>query len=111
MVDPDSVRRFEVFLVSLNPTIGSEIQKTRPCVVISPDEMNRYINTVIIAPMTSTIKPFPTRINTTFQGRKGQLVLDQIRTVDKIRLIKRLGSINEATRNNVFSALSDLFSP
>ncbi len=111
MVDPDSIRRFEVFLVSLNPTIGSEIQKTRPCVVISPDEMNRYINTVIIAPMTSTLKPYPTRINTTFQGKKGQIVLDQIRTVDKIRLVKRLGSINEATRNNVFSALSELFSP
>ncbi|MEN9839998.1 MAG: hypothetical protein RL177_1477 [Bacteroidota bacterium] len=111
MVDPDSIRRFEVFLVSLNPTIGSEIQKTRPCVVISPDEMNRYINTVIIAPMTSTLKPYPTRINTTFQSKKGQIVLDQIRTVDKIRLVKRLGSINEATRNNVFSALSELFSP
>ncbi len=79
--------------------------------VISPDEMNRYINTVIIAPMTSTLKPYPTRINTTFQGKKGQIVLDQIRTVDKIRLVKRLGSINEATRNNVFSALSELFSP
>ena len=111
MVDPDSIRRFEVFLVSLNPTIGSEIQKTRPCVVISPDEMNRYINTVIIAPMTSTLKPYPTRINTTFQSKKGQIVLDQIRTVDKIRIVKRLGSINEATRNNVFSALSELFSP
>lgn len=111
MVDPDSIRRFEVFLVSLNPTIGSEIQKTRPCVVISPDEMNRYINTVIIAPMTSTLKPYPTRINTTFQGKKGQIVLDQIRTVDKMRLVKRLGSINEATRNNVFSVLSELFSP
>jgi mRNA interferase MazF len=111
MVDPDSISRFEVFLVSLNPTIGSEIQKTRPCVVISPDEMNRYINTVIIAPMTSTLKPYPTRINTTFQSKKGQIVLDQIRTVDKIRLVKRLGSINEATRNNVFSALSELFSP
>jgi mRNA interferase MazF len=111
MVDPDSIQRFDVFLVSLNPTIGSEIQKTRPCVVISPDEMNQYIRTVIIAPMTSTIKPYPTRINTTFQGRKGQIVLDQIRTVDKTRLVKKLGSINEATQNNVFTALSELFSP
>ena len=73
--------------------------------------MNQFIRTVIIAPMTSTIKPYPTRINTTFQSKKGQIVLDQIRTVDKIRLIKRLGSINEATRNNVFESLSELFSP
>ena len=109
MVDYDSVHRFDVFLVSLNPTKGAEIQKTRPCVVISPDEMNQYIRTVIIAPMTSTIRPYPTRIITNFQGKKGQIVLDQIRTVDKQRLVKKLGSINEKTQNKVLSALSDLF--
>ncbi len=109
MVDNDSVGRFDIFLVLLNPTVGSEIKKTRPCVVISPDEMNRYISTVIIAPMTSSIKPYPTRINTVFQGKKGQIVLDQIRTVDKQQLVKKLGSINEMTQDKVLSALEDLF--
>src|SRR5690625_5655492 len=87
MVDP--VRRFEVHLISLDPTKGSEIRKTRPCLIISPDEMNKHIRTVIIAPMTSTIKNYPTRVTTTFRGKKGQIVLDQIRTVDKSRLIDR----------------------
>ncbi|MFU8861753.1 MAG: type II toxin-antitoxin system PemK/MazF family toxin [Cyclonatronaceae bacterium] len=85
------------------------MQKTRPCVVISPDEMNQYIRTVIIAPMTSTPRPYPTRIITNFQGKKGQIVLVQIRTVDKQRLVKKMGSINEKTQNMVLSALSDLF--
>jgi len=76
-------KRFEVFLVNLDPTVGSEIQKTRPCVVISPDEMNRNIATVIIAPMTTKGKMYPTRIVCQFQGKEGQIVLDQIRTVDK----------------------------
>ncbi len=82
------VNRFDVFLVNLDPTVGSEIQKTRPCVVISPDEMNRYIATVIIAPMTRQGKAYPTRIFCRFQGKDGQIVLDQIRTIDKIRLVK-----------------------
>ncbi len=78
MVSQSTVRRFDVFLISLDPTKGSEIKKTRPCLIISPDEMNRHIKTVIIAPMTSTLKPYPTRVTTTFQGKKGQIVLDQI---------------------------------
>ena len=85
------VRRYEIYLVDLDPTQGSEIQKTRPCLVVSPDEMNRYIRTVIIAPMTSTQRDYPTRVNVTFQRKKGQIVLDQIRTVDKSRLARRLG--------------------
>ncbi len=80
------VKHFNVFLVNLDPTIGSEIQKTRPCVVISPDEMNRYVATVIIAPMTTKGKTHPTRIACRFQGKDGQIVLDQIRTIDKTRL-------------------------
>lgn len=82
------VNRFDVYLVALDPTLGSEIKKTRPCVVISPDEMNRHLNTVIIAPLTSTRKKYPTRVGLSFQGKKGDIVLDQIRTVDKKRLVK-----------------------
>lgn len=111
MVSSESVHRFDVYLIALDPTVGSEIQKTRSCVVISPDEMNRHIQTIIIAPLTSTVKPYPTRVNTTFRGKKGQLVLDQIRTVDKKRLIKKLGVLNESTQNKVFSALFELFAP
>ena len=76
-------RRFEVHLVGLDPTVGSEIRKTRPCVVVSPDEMNGHIRTVIVAPMTTKGQPYPSRVACTFQGRRGQIVLDQIRTVDR----------------------------
>lgn len=82
------VKRFEVYLVNLDPTVGSEIQKTRPCVVVSPDEMNRHIRTVIVAPMTTTHRQYPTRVACCFRGKDGQVVLDQLRTVDKERLVK-----------------------
>ena len=85
------VKRFEVYLVNLDPTVGSEIKKTRPCLIISPDEMNRFIRTVIVAPMTSKGTPYPTRVACKFRGQRGQIVLDQIRTVDKARLVRRLG--------------------
>lgn len=111
MVERNPVRRFEVHLISLDPTKGSEIRKTRPCVIISPDEMNKYIRTIIIAPMTSTIKNYPTRVTTTFQGKKGQIVLDQIRTVDKNRLIKKLGSISSSAEEKVLSVLQEMFAP
>jgi mRNA interferase MazF len=91
------VHRFEVYLVSLDPTVGSEIQKSRPCLIVSPDEMNHHINTVIIAPMTTRGRDYPTRVPCTFQGTQGQIVLDQIRTVDKTRHIRRLGRINRPT--------------
>ena len=91
------VHRFEIYLVSLEPTVGSEIQKSRPRLIISPDEMNRHINTVIIAPMTTRGRDYPTRVPCTFQGRQGQLVLDQIRTVDKTRLMRKLGRITPPT--------------
>src|SRR3972149_4488757 len=87
------VKRFEVYLINLDPTVGREIQKTRPCLVVSPDEMNRYISTVIIAPMTTKGRDSPSRVNCRFQGKDGQIVLDQLRTVDKARLVKRLGKI------------------
>ena len=103
------VNRFDVYLINLDPTIGSEIQKTRPCLIISPDEMNRHIRTVIIAPMTSAGKDYPTRISCKFKKKKGQIVLDQIRTIDKTRLIKKLGSINPETQLEVVSVLQRLF--
>lgn len=105
------VKRFDVYLVTLDPTQGSEIQKTRPCLVISPDEMNRFIRTVIIAPMTSKGRDYPTRVGCTFQGKTGQVVLDQIRTVDKVRLVKRLGRIDKQTQADVLRGLGELFAP
>jgi len=102
-------KRFEVYLVNLDPTIGSEIQKTRPCLVISPDVMNRYIATVIVAPMTTKGRPYPTRVECHFQDKDGQVVLDQIRTVDKARLVRRLGSIDAQTQAEVLTVLADMF--
>jgi mRNA interferase MazF len=103
------VNRFDVFLVNLDPTVGSEIKKTRPCLVISPNEMNRHIRTIIIAPMTTAGKDYPTRVSCTFKKKMGQIVLDQIRTIDKIRLIKKLGVIDPDTRSEVISVLQRLF--
>ena len=104
------VSRFCVVLVELDPTVGSEIRKTRPCLIISPDEMNRYISTVIVAPMTTKGKGCPTRISCSFQGKQGQIVLDQIRTIDKTRIKKVLGKIDKRTQKKVFSTLYSLFS-
>jgi len=103
--------RFDVFRVRLDHTEGREIRKTRPCLVISPDEMNRHIDTIIIAPVTTKGRSYPTRVPVRFKGKSGQVVLDQIRTVDMSRLIKRLGKIEEATRANVLALLSELFAP
>ena len=103
------VSRFDVYLVNLDPTVGSEIQKTRPCLVISPDEMNHNIRTVIIAPMTSSKKDYPTRIFCTFRKKKGQIVLDQIRTIDKKRFIKKLGTIDSKAQLDTISILQRLF--
>jgi mRNA interferase MazF len=105
------ISRFDVYLVNLDPTIGHEARKTRPCLVISPNEMNRHIGTVIVAPMTIKGRDYPTRINLTFQGKRGQIVLDQIRTIDKTRLIKRLGRIDKNTAQKVLEILGELFSP
>ncbi len=103
------VNRFDVFLVNLDPTVGSEIKKTRPCVIISPDEMNRYIATVIIAPMTTKGKAYPTRVVCQFQGKNGQIVLDQIRTIDKTRLIEKLRQINLDEQRIVLDTLAEMF--
>ena len=101
--------RFDVYLVNLDPTVGSEIQKTRPCLIISPDEMNRHIRTVVVAPMTTAGKDYPTRVTCNFKKKEWQIVLDHIRTIDKTRLIKKLGSINPETQLEVISVLQRLF--
>ena len=103
------VKRFEVFLVNLDPTVGSEIQKIRPCVVISPDEMNRHIATVIVAPMTTKGQAYPTRVACQFQGKDGQIVLDQIRTIEKTRLFKQLGQISPDEQRAVLNTLAEMF--
>ena len=103
------VKRFEVYLVNLDPTVGHEIKKTRPCLIISPDEMNKYISTVIVAPMTTKGRLYPTRVACTFQGKDGQIVLDQISTVDKVRLVHKLGQIKKATQGEVLVVLAEMF--
>ena len=104
-------KRFDVYLVTLDPTIGSELQKTRPALVISPDEMNRHIRTVIIAPMTTKGRDYPTRVPCVFEDKTRQIVLDQIRTVDKSRLVKHLGGLDELTQQLVLQCLDELFAP
>ncbi len=103
------IKRFDVYLVNLDPTIGSEIQKTRPCVVVSPDEMNWHIATVIVAPMTTKGRAYPTRVVCLFEGKEGQIVLDQLRTVDKVRLVKRMGRISRAAQRAVLAVLAEMF--
>lgn len=105
------VRRFQVHLVNLDPAVGSEIRKTRPCVVISPDEMNRHIATVIVAPMTTKGRSYPTRVACQFQDQEGQIVLDQIRRVDKSRLVKYLGEIEQPVQAQVLATLGEMFQP
>ncbi|MBU1098505.1 MAG: type II toxin-antitoxin system PemK/MazF family toxin [Bacteroidetes bacterium] len=104
------ISRFEVYYVNLDPTIGSEIKKTRPCVIISPNEMNRNISTIIIAPLTSKLRNYPTRVPCKVEGKQGQIVLDQIRTIDKIRLIKKIDTLNKITQKKVLQVLIEMFS-
>ena len=103
------ISRFEIYLISLDPVQGHEIRKTRPCVIVSPNEMNHHIGTVIIAPMTTKGRDYPTRIPLTFRRKKGQIVLDQIRTVDKSRLVKRLGKLEKSTATRVLATLQEMF--
>jgi mRNA interferase MazF len=105
------IERFDIFLVRLDPVAGSETSKTRPCVIVSPNELNRSIATVIIAPMTTTQRGWPTRVKINFQGKNGEIALDQIRTVDKIRLVKRLGELDSKTADVVLDTLGELFAP
>ena len=103
------VKRFDVFLINLDPTIGREIKKIRPCLVISPNEMNQHISSISIAPMTTKGRNYPTRVTCSFQGKKGQIVLDQIRTVDKKRLVKKLGSMSPNAQEKTLNILQEMF--
>lgn len=102
------IKQYEIYLLNLDPTIGSEIKKTRPCIVISPNEMNKYLNTIIVAPMTSKIRTYPTRINIKFQNKNGNIVLDQIKTVDKSRIIKKLGELEKDKIKEVKNILMEM---
>jgi mRNA interferase MazF len=105
-----NVSRFDVYFINLDPTLGSEINKIRPCVVISPNEMNYNIATVIVAPLTSKLHNYPTRVLCKVEGKQGQIVLDQIRTVDKKRLIKKVDTLNKAAQSKVLNVLKEMFS-
>lgn len=103
-------RRDEIWLVSLDPVQGAEIQKTRPCLVISPNEINDHLQTVVIAPMTTVIRNYPTRVPLRFQGKSGQVALDQLRAVDRTRLLKRIGTVSSSTAQALSNTLIEMFS-
>lgn len=105
-----NIKRFDIWYVSLDPTIGKEIAKSRPCVVISPNEMNKYLDTVIVAPITHTIKSYPSRLLCNMKEEKGEIVIDQIRAVDKIRFIKKVGTLNEMNAILLLDKLQEIFS-
>jgi len=107
----EEIRRGDVFLVSLDPTRGGEIQKTRPCVIVSPDELNTSLRTFIIAPLTTGGHPYPFRVPCKFEGRAGYVVIDQIRTVDRERLVRRLGKISSSTLGRILAILQEMFAP
>lgn len=104
------MKQFEIYWVDLNPTKGSEINKTRPAVIISPDAMNKNLKTVLIAPVTSTVKNYPSRVATSFQGGGGQIVLDRIRAIDKIRLKGKIDTVDQTTASNIKAVLKTMFS-
>ena len=106
-----AVIRFEVYLVNLDPTVGNEMRKTRPCVVVSPDEMNRNVNTVLIAPLTTRGRPYPFRVPCRFRGADGFVVLDQLRSVDRGRLLRRLGTLAPAGSQQLVALLARVFEP
>lgn len=105
------INRFDVYLVNLDPTVGREIKKTRPCLVVSPDEINLHLQTVIVAPMTTRGQDYPSRVRCRFKGKDGQVVLDQLRTLDRARLIKRLGKLDTPTSATVLERLREMFAP
>ena len=103
------LKQYQIVLVNLDPTIGSEMKKTRPCVVISPNEMNKYLQTIVVAPMTSGLKTYPTRVEINHDKKKGWIVLDQIRTVDRQRIIKVLGNLTEKENAKVKEVLRETY--
>ncbi|HXD88324.1 MAG TPA: type II toxin-antitoxin system PemK/MazF family toxin [Urbifossiella sp.] len=106
-----AVNRFEVHLINLDPTVGSEIRKTRPCLIVSPDEMNHSVRTAIVAPMTTRTRTYPTRVACRFKAKDGEVALDQIRAVDQARLIKKLGRLDAKTATAVLNVLREMFAP
>ncbi len=110
-MSPLVVNTGDVWLATLDPTVGSEIQKTRPCVVVSPVEMNAHLRTVIVVPMTTGSRPAGFRVPLTFQGKTGLMLLDQIRTLDKSRLVKKMGTIQKSTLSKALNTLQDVFEP
>jgi mRNA interferase MazF len=110
-VKTEGVRRGDVFLVSLDPARGGEIQKTRPCVIVSPDELNAYLRTFIVAPLTTGGHPYPFRVPCRFEGQAGYIVIDQIRTVDRERLVRRLGKLSPSTLRRALAILQEMFTP
>ena len=102
-------RRDEVWLIALDPSRGSEIRKTRPCLIVSPDEMNESLQTAVVAPMTTTLRTYPTRVSVTFRGRAGQVALDQLRAVDRQRLVRRLGTVSTKAAAEVSGLLVEMF--
>lgn len=111
MVKTEDVRRGDVFLISLDPARGGEIQKTRPCVIVSPDELNTYLRTFIVAPLTTGGHPYPFRVPCRFENRSGYVVIDQIRVVDRERLVRRLGKLSPSTLGRVLAILQEMFTP
>lgn len=111
MVKTEDVQRGDVFLIRLDPARGGEIKKTRPCVVVSPDELNAYLRTVVVAPLTTGGHSYPFRVPCKFEGRSGYVVIDQIRTVDRERLVRRLGKIPSSTLGRVLTILQEMFTP
>ncbi len=103
------VGRFDIHLANLDPTVGHEIRKTRPCLVISPDEMNHHLSTVIVAPMTTQGRAYPSRVRCAFQGRDGHIALDQMRALDKTRLVRRLGELDTKAQHDVLLVLNSIF--
>ena len=103
------ISQYQIVLVNLDPTIGSEIKKTRPCVVISPNEMNKYLRTIVIAPLTTSSKNYPTRVKVKHQNKNGQVVIDQVRTIDKQRIIKKLGSLSNHEIKNIKNVIRETF--
>ena len=105
----EHVSRGDIFLVALNPTRGSEIRKTRPCVIVSPDELNSHLRTFIVVPLTTGGHPYPFRVQCTFDGKDGHVVADQLRAVDRERLVKQLGRLSESTLNELLGVLQAMF--
>lgn len=105
----EQISQYEIVLVNLDPTVGSEMKKTRPCVILSPNEMNKYLQTIVVAPMTSSSKPYPTRVEVNHKATKGWIAIDQIRTIDRIRIVKHFETLTDKEIDQVKSVIKETF--